>query len=273
MNPKTNRYTKLLARVFDENYRPGARSVVFDREELVAAARKLGIPLPKNLGDIVYSFRYRAPMPESVVRRAPRGQSWVILPAGPARYAFVATPLASIQPNAGLAEIKIPDATPGVIAMYALNDEQALLARLRYNRLLDIFTGLTCYSLQSHLQTHVEGLGQVETDELYIGVHRSGAHSVIPVQAKRGRDSLSIVQVWQDWKMAREKFPNLVCRPVSAQFISSNVIALFEFEEADVLLRIREEKHYRLVKPEDLSQQELERYRTLSATEGASPER
>ena len=46
--------------------------------------------------------------------------------------------------------IKIPDATPGIVQKYALADEQALLAKLRYNRLLDIFTGVTCYSLQNH---------------------------------------------------------------------------------------------------------------------------
>jgi hypothetical protein len=52
-----------------------------------------------------------------------------------------------------LAETKVPDSTPGLISLYALNDEQALLARLRYNRLIDIFTGISCYSLQSHLRT------------------------------------------------------------------------------------------------------------------------
>lgn len=44
----------------------------------------------------------------------------------------------------GLRTIRLPDSTPGVIAKYAMFDEQALLARLRYNRLLDIFTGLAC---------------------------------------------------------------------------------------------------------------------------------
>jgi len=42
--------------------------------------------------------------------------------------------------------------------MYALGDEQALLAKLRYNRLLDIFTGVVCYSLQNHLRTNVPGM-------------------------------------------------------------------------------------------------------------------
>jgi hypothetical protein len=75
-----------------------------------------------------------------------------------------------------MAETKVPDSTPGVIAMYALSDEQALLAKLRYNRLIDIFTGVACYSLQSHLRTSVRTLGQVETDEIYIGLDKRGAH-------------------------------------------------------------------------------------------------
>ena len=82
----------------------------------------------------------------------------------------------NIAPNKLLAETKIPDATPGVITMYALGDEQALLAKLRYNRLIDIFTGVACYSLQSHLRTTVPNIGQVETDEIYIGIDRRGAH-------------------------------------------------------------------------------------------------
>ena len=62
-----------------------------------------------------------------------------------------------------IAAIKIPDATPEIIAAYALgDDEQALLAKVRYNRLIDIFLGLTTYSLQNHLRTYVAGMGQIE---------------------------------------------------------------------------------------------------------------
>jgi len=77
-----------------------------------------------------------------------------------------------LAPNPNLAETKVPDATPGIVAKYAFNDEQALLARLRYNRLVDIFTGVTCYSLQSHLRTTVPSMGQVETDEIYVGLDK-----------------------------------------------------------------------------------------------------
>ena len=66
-----NRYSRLIEHVFFSNYTPGAEEIAFDRSEFQDAARELGILLPKNLGDIVYSFRYRTSLPESVRREAP----------------------------------------------------------------------------------------------------------------------------------------------------------------------------------------------------------
>lgn len=160
-----------------------------------------------------------------------------------------------------MAETKVPDSTPGVIAMYALSDEQALLAKLRYNRLIDIFTGVACYSLQSHLRTTVPGLGQVETDEIYIGVDKRGAHYVFPVQAKGGIDVLSIVQIEQDIALCAAKFPSLICRPIAAQFMEDDLIALFEFEEGKNGVAISSEKHYRLVPGEEVTPDDLKAYR------------
>ncbi|MBI2322154.1 MAG: endonuclease, partial [Chloroflexi bacterium] len=201
-----NRYTQIIERIFLSRYEPGRREVTFEREEIEEAARELGIKLPKNLGDVVYSFRYRTVLPESIRARAPEGEGWIIRPAGPSRYRFVATALVAITPNRLLAETKVPDATPGVIALYSLSDEQALLAKLRYNRLIDVFTGVACYSLQSHLRTHVPGVGQVETDEIYIGVDRRGAHYVFPVEAKGSDEHLGIVQIEQDFALCTAKF-------------------------------------------------------------------
>lgn len=257
-----NRYTQILERVFFAHYQEGGASVEFSRAEFVEAAGALGIALPKNLGDLVYTFRYRAELPQSIRDLAPPGQHWIIRPAGPGRYRFVAVALAAIEPNPLLAQTKIPDATPGLISRYALTDEQALLAILRYNRLIDVFSGVTCYSLQNHLRTSVKGLGQVETDEIYIGVDRRGAHYVFPVQAKGGRDHLSVVQIEQDLAVCAAKFPELICRAIGAQFLQSDVIALFEFEVEHESVRVVSERHYRLVAPEELSFDELARYRT-----------
>ena len=256
-----NRYAQLIERVFLSRHVTGADTVTFDRQDITAAAEALGVTLPKNLGDVIYSFRYRVSLPDSVAQLAPSGKQWLIRPAGRSKYCFAAVVPLHIAPNPALAETKVPDATPGIIAMYALSDEQALLAKLRYNRLVDVFTGVACYSLQSHLRTFVPGIGQTETDEVYIGLDKRGAHFVFPVQAKGGRDALGPVQVEQDIAMCQARFPNLICRPIAAQFVETDLIALLELEETDQGIRIGSERHYRLVHPDALSDEDVAAYR------------
>jgi len=264
-----SRYARIIEAIFHAHYSKGTAEFEFERQEIEEHARALGVKLPKNIGDLVYSFRYRADLPDSVKACAPEGSEWVILPAGRGRYRFALSATgAHIVPNPMLSETKIPDATPGVIAMYALSDEQALLAKVRYNRLIDVFTGTACYSLQSHLRTTVSGAGQVETDEIYVGLDQRGVHYVFPVQAKGGTDRLSVVQISQDMAMCSQKFPRLVCRPIATQFIEGSLIALFEFEDAEGEVRIACEKHYRLVAPEELTGADLERYLNVRASPG-----
>jgi hypothetical protein len=261
MSKDSSRYSRLIETIFKHNYKEGSREVPFRREDLVSTAEELDIKLPKNLGDVVYSFRYRAALPQYVRERAPDGEAWVIRPTGQAQYKFSLTAMPRILPNTLLAETKIPDATPGIIARYAVNDEQGLLAKLRYNRLIDIFTGITCYSLQNHLRTTVPDMGQVETDEIYVGVDQRGAQYVLPVQAKGGTDQLGVVQIEQDFALCANKFPQLICRPIAAQFVEDNIIALFAFEEGENGVAICDEKHYRLVPPEEMTDADLENYR------------
>lgn len=255
-----NIYMQIIEKIFLKKFQKNSREVLFDREELVDTAGELGLKLPKNIGDIIYSFRYRVDLPESIKSTAPTGHEWVIRPAGQSKYKFVVAEFSTITPSKMLSETKIPNSTPGVIEKYALSDEQALLAKLRYNRLIDIFMGLTCYSLQSHLRTHVPNLGQSETDEIYIGIDKKGAHYIIPIQAKGGSERLGIVQIEQDFAVCKMKFPNLICKPVAAQFILKDLIALFEFELSETGISITQEKHYRLVLPEELTPEDLARY-------------
>ncbi len=256
-----NRYSQIIARIFLARHIRGSEEVEFERADIERTAEELGIKLPKNLGDLVYTFRYRNQLPKVVRERAPAGKNWIIRPAGRSRYRFVAVREANIVPDPMLAKIKVPDATPGIIAMYALTDEQALLAKVRYNRLIDIFTGITCYALQSHLRTTVGGMGQVETDELYVGIDKKGVQYVIPVQAKGGADQLSPVQIEQDLALCREKFAGLTCKAIGAQFLDERTIVLFLFAETDEGVRIEEQKHYMLVSPDEIASEDLESYR------------
>jgi hypothetical protein len=68
------------------------------------------------------------------------------------------------------------------------------------------------------------------------------------------------VQIEQDSELCATKFPGLVCRAVAAQFMAGDLIALFEFEQAGDGIKMSTEKHYRLIRSEELSQEELDGY-------------
>jgi hypothetical protein len=258
---KANRYSAIIEKIFFSKYQRGMREVPFERHEMETFAAKLKIHLPKNLGDLVYSFRYRTLLPNTITSLAGEQEIWIIRPTGRSKYSFALVKNTPILPNEHMAVTKVPDATPGIVVKYALSDEQALLAKVRYNRLVDIFSGVTCYSLQNHLRTTVPDMGQVETDEIYVGVDKKGAHYAFPVQAKGGKDKLSIVQIEQDFGICATKFPLLVCRPIAAQFMEGGVIALFEFESGENGITISSEKHYQLVAPKEVTDADLETYR------------
>jgi hypothetical protein len=255
-------YNALIARIFKNHYRRGIDEFEFDRDELEKVAAQLDLRLPKNLGDLIYSFRYRKKLPTEILETATGEKEWIIEPAGRAKYRFRLAGPSRIIPRPDLVAIKIPDATPEIIGAYALTDEQALLAKVRYNRLIDIFLGITAYSLQSHLRTTVKGIGQIEIDEIYVGVNRNGQQFVIPVQAKGGNDQLAMIQTKQDLSCCAEKFPALTCRAISAQFMSDeeNTIAIFELTMEKTEVKVVEERHYRLVPADAISAADLAKY-------------
>jgi len=258
---KENRYKQLVGWVFAKHYSPGDTRVPWIRDELTEAATALGIELPKNLGDVLYAIRYRTSFPEVMVDAAPEGTEWVIRSTGRSKYTFDLIPFqVRIKPNLALTVTKIPDATPEIIAASALGDEQALLALVRYNRLIDIFLGVASYSLQNHLRTTAIGVGQVEVDEVYVAVDRYGRQFILPVQAKGGADEIGITQTEQDLAVCAEKWPNMVCRPISAQFAADGRIALFELTLQDQQIRVRREAHYKLVPAGEIGAVDLAEY-------------
>ena len=257
-----SKYSAIIKDVFFNKYIKGKSRIPFVREDLAIACEKLGYARIKNLGDIPYSFRFRKELPKEILDTAPKNSEWIIVGTGIAKYEFRLAAPSKIEPTTNRLQIKIPDATPEILKMYAPGtDEQALLTRVRYNRLIDIFLGITCYSIQNHFRTTVTGIGQIEVDEIYIGINKRGTHFVIPCQAKSTGDRFGIVQVLQDIELCKEKYPAAICRPIAIQFTGENELAILELsvsESKGVLrLKVVDEKHYTLVPNGELSSDEL----------------
>lgn len=259
-----NTYSRIIERIFFRHYKKNKSSFQFSRDEIQKSADALGVKPPKNLGDVVYSFRYRRPLPSKIQQTCREDEEWIIRGIGPAIYEFKKVPVLKIEPRKGLYRIKVPDATPEIVARYALSDEQALLAKVRYNRLIDIFTGITTYSLQNHLRTQLDGV-QMEIDELYVGVGKSGAQYILPVEAKGGRERIGRIQLEQDAAFCRSRFPELICRLIAAQFMPDDEIAMFELTLVEAEIQIVEERHYKLVPSSEIGPEDLEIMRRTAA--------
>jgi hypothetical protein len=247
-----SRYRRIVDYIFAKYYRSDTSAFDFNREDIIEACDALGFERIKNLGDLIYNSRYRSLLPENIKAIAPEDKMWVIRPVPRARYRFALWRKVELSPRMGLAVTRIPDATPVIVDLYASRDEQGLLAKLRYNRLIDVFTGVTCYSLQSHLRTTILENVQVETDELYVGIDHQGVQYIFPVQAKGERERMGVVQIWQDATLCQERYPALHCRPIGTRFLSNNQIALMEFAVDESGVSVVQERHYRLTPKQDM---------------------
>jgi len=63
---RTPIYASIIEKIFESKFRPGLKEIDFEREDIVRFGKKLNVDLPKNLGDLIYSFRYRAAFPEGI---------------------------------------------------------------------------------------------------------------------------------------------------------------------------------------------------------------
>lgn len=255
------KYDDIISGIFFDRYEAGATSVRFERNDLATKAHQLEIAIPKNLGDIIYTYKYRKRLPQEIINTAPESFYWRIKNVGTAQYEFVLTQGSEfVEIDTMLATIKIPDGTPSIVKKYSISDEQALLAIVRYNRLIDIFLGVTCYSLQNHLRTTVTGIGQVETDEIYVGIDKAGQQYIIPVQAKGGTDKLGVSQIEQDLALCAEKYPELICRSIACQFVTRDIVAMFEFAIEEQRIVKVNERHYKIVEATEISGDDLRAY-------------
>jgi len=265
-----SKYDRVIEKVFFENYVAGAAKVCFSREELAQSCHDLGISRIKNLGDIPYTYRFRKELPQSIKEKCPSHSEWIIIGKGIGFYEFRLASPGKIQPSTNRQRIKVPDATPEIVKRYAPGtDEQALLTKVRYNRLVDLFSGLTCYSVQNHLRTTIPNVGQIEIDEIYLGMNTRGTHFVIPCQAKSPGDQFGVVQIMQDMEFCKFKYPNAICKPIALQFLSKNDVAILELtveESNDIFhLLVVDERHYRLVTKDEITDDEIKLMSQLDA--------
>jgi hypothetical protein len=81
----------IIVNIFFEKYGtvPNMANIPFTRDDILRHAHALGFSPPKNVGDVVYPYRYRNALPNEIENSAPEGYTWIIIGTGDAQYSFV----------------------------------------------------------------------------------------------------------------------------------------------------------------------------------------
>ncbi len=229
---KQKEYDRTIIRVFEKLHKgnPDASTLAFTMRDIKDAIQEVNAAV-NNVPDVAYTYRSgRSALPQAILDYG----NWAIVGAGKGRYTFVRLKRSPYVEVPGDIEVtRILDATPQIILKYQGEDEQGMLARIRYNRLVDIFMGLTTYHLQGHYRTTVPRIGQVEVDDLYIGIDTNGQGFSLPVEAKAAspKDQLGVVQITQIVGFARNNFKDLPIRPIGIKAMADGSYVFMEFND------------------------------------------
>lgn len=227
-NNELKEYDQVIVEVFNRLYKQDETKLSFSKKDIERVVEDLHLDI-RNIPDIAYTYRTgRSLLPADILKRG----HWAIDGAGKGKYVFVKlnhSPYFDLPED--MEKVAILDATPQVVLKYQSGDEQAMLARIRYNRLVDTFVGLTAYQLQGHFRTTVQGLGQVEIDDLYLGVDEDGNWAAIPIEGKVGDERLGIIQIRALSLFAKDQFPGLKVRPLGIKLLNDGSLLFVEFND------------------------------------------
>lgn len=228
------KYQDTIVRVFNNKLEEGFdtdEEIPFDRTDLQRAMNELDITV-RNVPDIPYAYRSRRRLPDSIERH---GYNAVILDdsqdGADAVYAFTKREqLVHVPEKADETFTTTAEDLPDPVRDYIGKDEQGVLTQVRYVGLLEDFTGLDAYHLQSHMRMRVSNR-EAELDDLYIGVDEDGNHHAIAVEAKGVDETLNKNQLIRNTRGIEQKpeYPDSV-ETLAVKLDDDGYFYLFEFD-------------------------------------------
>jgi hypothetical protein len=237
-------YDTIINNIFLKRYNQTDR-VAFSREDLINEAEQQSIKI-SNIGDILYTYRYRKSLPPDILATQPEGQTWLIEGRGNGKYEFILKTIIGLAPTPKTELVKIKDRSPKILKKINTDDEQYHLNRIRFNKLISRLMTFKCFPIQSHLRTNVPEVGQIEIDEFYAGTFQHKTH-LVPVQVKHHSEKLSLVQLEQDFKFCQSQYPKYLAHPVGVYVLDKNQYLIIEVSFVNGQIEVVKELYCELI--------------------------
>ena len=227
---KSKIYVPILRAIFKAKYRRGVKEVDFNLDDIRSAALKLGI-VTRNPADVIYRMRSRTKLPSEILKKG----FFILRQVGRGKYRLeqAESTIVNIPENEIIDAIDITPLPVRRLLPEDLSeiDEQGLLTVVDYCKLLSHFTGLTVYRLRSHVRKGVLLVGQVELDEVDVGVALRDDDSpiIFPIEAKAADEAVNWVQVAAQVMYSEQYFPGYAIRPIAMKLDYDSLIHFLEF--------------------------------------------
>ena len=104
----SNIYDRIIIELFQRHWKPDITEFEFSRDEFEEIIDQLGIERPRNLGDIIYTFRYRKPFPSAILETQSGNLQWSLHLSGHGRYRMSLSQSAVVLPDKSLPTFQYP---------------------------------------------------------------------------------------------------------------------------------------------------------------------
>jgi len=247
-------YVPILVDIFQRKYQDGDEIVEFTLDEVRETAERLDIKI-RNPSDLIYRMKSRTKLPSEMLDKG--FKIIKIVKKGVYQFQLGESTIVDLtRENV----FQIQDTTPVAVRRFLEEklseiDEQGLLTIIHYCDLLSHFTGLKIYRLKSHVRKSIVNIGQVEVDEVDIGIGLDSLETpiIFPIEAKSASDPLNWTQIANQVNFSKQLFLNYVIRPIGIKVDYDSLLHIIEFtpEMEANKIKIKNSATYNLILSEE----------------------
>jgi hypothetical protein len=247
-------YVPILVDIFQRKYQDGDEIVEFTLDEVRETAERLDIKI-RNPSDLIYRMKSRTKLPSEILDKG--FKIIKIVKKGVYQFQLGESTIVDLtRENV----FQIQDTTPVAVRRFLEEklseiDEQGLLTIIHYCDLLSHFTGLKIYRLKSHVRKSIVNIGQVEVDEVDIGIGLDSLETpiIFPIEAKSASDPLNWTQIANQVNFSKQLFLNYVIRPIGIKVDYDSLLHIIEFtpEMEANKIKIKNSATYNLILSEE----------------------
>ena len=236
---------KPLSYIFFTRAKPGVSFLRFSTDDVKCAFRRMGIKVPKNIGDIPHQAQKRA-MPLVIQSTAPLGCEWILESMGAGVHCFKLVGSNKLHPSADAEERHVEDKAAAIIEAFDMSDKARLELQVKENGLLNDFLDREMSFATKPPRGFVKDVGQVDFDAIFVVRDELDARFIATVQYEIQPQPICGHKARRMLRFADIRYPEWKTKAIVVQRLSDNRIAIFEMQRFFEGTEIAKEVHYLL---------------------------